>query len=250
MFNLLKRDDSKNVKNAVAQQAPAPVKEVIRSSNNNLKIGSVKHLMATAIVTNQAINATADMAAKKEEIAEIKIKTPEVIAPIVAETPNTIEAKLAPVEITVDEPVAKAEFKPFTQIAPEPMEKKEAIATIPKNVCTWFVNNLSNYMNGLPIEKENDFHTLMNELTQNDELNQAPSHIGLHKVKHFIKTQMGHMFDTARDEFITINLPALDKGVMLMGPTPDNNIVLAGNLSSLETSDWDNIHKSLQAQIA
>jgi hypothetical protein len=248
MFNLLKREDSKNVKNVEAQQAPAPVKEVIRSSNNNLKIGSVKHLMATAIIANQALHAAPVIAAPEFEPTQ-ETKT-EVIKQAAIDTPDTIEAKLAPVEIAADEPKAKAEFKSFTQIAPEPMEKKEAIATIPKNVCTWFVNNLSNYMNGLPIEKENDFHTLMNELTQNDELNQAPSHIGLHKVKHFIKTQMGHMFDTSRDEFITINLPALDKGVMLMGPTPDNNIVLAGNLSSLETSDWDNIHKSLQAQIA
>jgi hypothetical protein len=246
MFNLFKKVTPKvtEAQDPLIQKAQAPGLEVLRISNNSVKIGSVKHLITTAVVTNQALQASPSIA----ESVKKKIEVVDKSNPLISQTSNIIDTNNTP-RIIEEEITEKREFKPFTQITPPPKENIEPMKIIPSNVGIWFLNCLNNLMNGLPIEKESDFYILMNEMADNDELNPSPSHIGLHKIKHFIKTQMSHMFDITKNDLEIYNFPSLSKGYMIMGPTPDNNIILAGNLSSLETADWDNIHQSLQAQI-
>ncbi len=243
MFNFMKKSVVDTVPTTLE-----PIQEITSNTPNITKIASVKHLMTTAAIVASVGQSEKIDNQSVEDSKAISIETKSVTLeqPETAETAISIEAKMDATPTSIEPKLSPRQFTPITQ---SPRETIEQAPAIPKNVSTWFVNNLSCYMNDQPLDKEGDFYTLMDKLVGDDNLNPAPSHIGLHKVKHFIKTQMGHMFDNSKDEFITINLPALDKGVMLMGPTPDNNIVLAGNLSSLETSDWDRIHQSLQAQI-
>jgi hypothetical protein len=252
MFNLFKKKDTPIVieDTPIAIETQAPATEVLRISDNHVKIGSVKHLMTAAIIANQAIKINPVIATPElKPIVKTKIEVVDKESPTVTQTLNTIDTNITP-RIIEEDTIEKKEFKPFIQITPPPMENTESMPAIPNKVGIWFLNCVNNLMNGLPIEKESDFYILMNEMADNDELNPSPSHIGLHKIKHFITTQMNHMFDITKNEIEIYNFPSLNKGVMIMGPTPDNNIILAGNLSSLETADWDNIHQSLQAQIA
>jgi hypothetical protein len=246
MFNLFQKKTPKvrEVQDSLIHEAQTPGLEVLKISNNRVKIGPVKHLITTAVVINQTLQASP---AKAETVFK-KIEVTDESYPLIPQTSNSIDSNNIP-RIIEEETTEQREFKPFTQITPAPKENYEATKIIPNNVGIWFLNCLNNLMNGLPIEKESDFYVLMNEMAKNDKLNPSPSHIGLHKIKQFINTQMNHIFDNTKNEFEIYNFPSLSKGYMIMGPTPDNNIILAGNLTSLETADWDNIHQSLQAQV-
>jgi hypothetical protein len=238
MFNI------KDLKGLMPQKntTPPPIQEIAPTGPKVLKIASVKHLMVAAQVTQALEEAAKLEAIKTEEDAKL--------AKIAAQKTPEPKVDIKAVEVEKDEVVLKKpEFKPFQNLMPKPAEKPKSTEALPKNVSTWFMNNLSNHMNGLPVENEADFFTLMNKLSDDDTLNPPTSHNGLAKIKHFVKTKMTHMFNIDKDEFITFNLPSLDIGTMLLGPTPDNNIVLAGNLSSLANEDWDTLHQSLEREL-
>jgi hypothetical protein len=250
MFNIA------DLKGLIPQKVttPAPIQEIAPTGPKTIVIGSVKHLMAAAQVTKALEEAAKLEAIKLEQEAKLaKIEAeaiPEPKKEFKVDPKKDTKADIqAVVEAKPEVVLKKPEFKPFQKFMPKPAEKPASTESLPKNISTWFMNNLSNLMNGLPVENEVDFFTLMNKLSEDDNLNPPTTHNGLAKIKHFVKTKMTHMFDINKDEFITFNLPSLDKGTMLLGPTPDNNIVLAGNLSSLVAEDWDTLHQSLEKEL-
>ena len=250
MFNFKNLGNKTPSKEAI-ETVQAPVQE---AGNRKVVIGSVKHLMAASqvipmIAKAQEVTKSAAIEEPKEKFKVAINQTQEAIqSPITAIAEETVELKspefkpFEPINYAVQEPEAKA----FVEQA---VEETSSVEPLPKHVSTWFIKNLSKYMNGQAVENEADFFELMRRLVDDEDLNPTVSHTGLHKIKHFIKKSMSHIFDPNHDEFITFNLPALDEGIMLMGPTPDNNIVLAGNLSSLQAPQWDSLKQSLESQV-
>jgi hypothetical protein len=110
-----------------------------------------------------------------------------------------------------------------------------------------FINDLHFFVSGMNNLVSDNFERNFKKFSDGTFENVKFEHNYLTKIMTYLRKNKPHLFENVhtKENVITIDLPKLDHKASLFGKLPDGKFILAGNLNSLKSEDFEKMYAKI-----